>query len=462
MKTICKLLDTEVEASDELREVTVICSTESVDRIGDVVVQNGIDLRNFQKNPVVLWGHDSDRPVARATSIGVINGKLQATVQFPSPGEDPDADWVYGKVKNRLVNAVSIGFLPREWEPVDPKEPWDGYRFTESELCEFSFVSVPMNAEALIVGRSILPPKRREFTPPSRREAEGGWKVGAARDLPIDDSDSWDGPAASKRMFDAVNMDGDKPDLEPVRRGFLIYDASKPELKGSYKLPFADIVAGQLKAVRGGVRAAASRLRQIDAPSEVLDRAEAVLNHYKKKFDMGDQADEGDDEGKTLDIAFATIARALKEARAKAGRKLSRENEDHLRKATEHIKTVLDAAGGTGQTDPNTDPEGEDPDIPSDEPDKQARGLRAKEGRKLSAENEAHLREAHKCIKAVLDSIDGTTDDPQEDVTVVNDPDEPSSEASDDRSAQGAVVKQFPRRTALELALMKLRAGMVA
>lgn len=170
MTTIYKLLDTTTQVDEKTRQVEVICSTASRDRIGDVVVQEGIDTVAYQKNPVVLWGHDSDKPVARASKISLQNGQLRAVAEFPPAGEDPDADWAYGKIKNRLVNAVSIGFLPKEWEPVDPKSPWDGYKFVESELVEFSFVSVPMNAEALIVGRSLMAKQLRDEALPSQRQ----------------------------------------------------------------------------------------------------------------------------------------------------------------------------------------------------------------------------------------------------------------------------------------------------
>jgi len=167
--TIFKLIGGTTETDDATRQVTVICSTEAPDRIGDVVVQTGIELDNYRTNPVVLWSHDSDMPVARAPVIGVQDGVLRSTVQFPPAGEDADSDWVYGKIKNRLVNAVSIGFIPKTYEPVDPQEPWDGYRFMTCELVEFSFCTVPMNAEALIVGRSLKPPKLHpRFGPPSK------------------------------------------------------------------------------------------------------------------------------------------------------------------------------------------------------------------------------------------------------------------------------------------------------
>lgn len=167
MAQIYKLLGTETQVQEDTRTVEVICSTETADRIGDIIVQEGIDVASYRKNPVVLWGHDSNKPVARSSDIFLQNNQLRANVTFPPPGEDKDSDWVYGKVKNKLVNAVSIGFIPKSYEPVDAKNPWDGYRFTETELVEFSFVSVPMNSEALIVGRSMLPPVSRDLMLPS-------------------------------------------------------------------------------------------------------------------------------------------------------------------------------------------------------------------------------------------------------------------------------------------------------
>jgi HK97 family phage prohead protease len=129
-------------------------STSSADRVGDVIVQDGIDLTQYRKNPVVLWGHDHDRPIARCVDIAVAGGKLMATAQFPPAGADSDSDRVYGKIRAGIVNSVSVGFIPKEFEPVDRRDPGSGYRFTKSELLEFSFVAVPMNADAVVIGRA--------------------------------------------------------------------------------------------------------------------------------------------------------------------------------------------------------------------------------------------------------------------------------------------------------------------
>jgi ATP-dependent Clp protease protease subunit len=130
--------------------------------------------------------------------------------------------------------------------------------------------------------------KRRELQ--ELTAAASNWTVGAARDLPIDKADSWDGPAAAERMLDAAGFNGESPDSAKARRGFLVYDASAPKRKGSYKLPFADLIGGELRAMEGGLNAAASRLPQTDIPDDVKTGARAVIDAYDKRRDDAQNA----------------------------------------------------------------------------------------------------------------------------------------------------------------------------
>lgn len=148
----------------DLRQVRVICSAPEVDRAGDMVVQTGIDLAAYRSNPVVLWQHDPDRPIAHCAEIGVTDGKLTALVQFPPAGEDELADLIYNRVKNKVVNAVSIGFMGKNLSALDPANPprfdangcnlGGGVKYETCELAELSFVSVPAVRGALVVERS--------------------------------------------------------------------------------------------------------------------------------------------------------------------------------------------------------------------------------------------------------------------------------------------------------------------
>jgi len=111
------------------------------------------------------------------------------------------------------------------------------------------------------------------------------WHVGAPTNLPLDPSESWDGPAAAQRLLDAAGYGGDGMNYAAARRGFLFCDTANPDLAESYKDPIADIVGGEMKAVRGGVRAAASRLSQTsDIPADVAKQARAVVQHYEDRF----------------------------------------------------------------------------------------------------------------------------------------------------------------------------------
>lgn len=106
------------------------------------------------------------------------------------------------------------------------------------------------------------------------------WTVGASRSLPIKDA-TWDGAAAQKSMFG----DGDEIDQATAKKGHLVYDADAPELRGSYKLPFARVEEGTLTAITNGINACASRLPQTDIPDDVKEKAQAVIDAYKKKME---------------------------------------------------------------------------------------------------------------------------------------------------------------------------------
>lgn len=140
--------------------VRVICSTEDMDRGGEVIVQAGIDLTAYRRNPVVLFQHDPGQPVARAEEIKLEDGRLVAVVRFPPPGVSPRADECRGLVKAGVISGVSVGINPIHTEPMDPMHVGSSapLRYLRSELMEFSFVAVPANPAAVVVARSASGP----------------------------------------------------------------------------------------------------------------------------------------------------------------------------------------------------------------------------------------------------------------------------------------------------------------
>jgi hypothetical protein len=140
--------------SDGGRTITVTVSTETLGRDDISMVSAGIDLTAYRTNPIVLWQHNPDRPIARAEHIGVTNGKLVAKVRFADAGISEQADEIFGLIKCGIINTASTGVEIRRTEPINPSAPNAGIRVLTCELQEFSFVSIPAVPDALVTERS--------------------------------------------------------------------------------------------------------------------------------------------------------------------------------------------------------------------------------------------------------------------------------------------------------------------
>jgi HK97 family phage prohead protease len=367
------------------------CSDESEDLVSDVIKQSGwMNLPEFEeKNGVGLWAHDSSEPpIGRWKNIAVIAGKLKGDLEFIPEEIYPFAGMLAKMVKGGFLNAVSVGFAPVEWEYSKDKKRPNGMNFLKQKLLEISLCPVPCNQNAIIDARSagidtgplsewaekILDGQgrislqksfveelfRQAKTPRTTRQKylakseAADWKVGAQLDLPVFVAANWDGPDAAKRMLDDAGFDGDNPDAEKAARGFLLHDAANPMLRASYKLPFADIIDGELKAVHLGIIAAKDaatkeKTNKSDAPA-ILDDALAVITGYQTK-------------ATTSIVSISPGEETTISPTEKSGRRISNANTALLQKAMEHhdsatqcLKDVL--ASNT----PDDDPEDDAPD----------------------------------------------------------------------------------------------------
>jgi HK97 family phage prohead protease len=113
--------------------------------------------------------------------------------------------------------------------------------------------------------------------------------IGADTNLPLNETQRWDGPAAAARVFDLAMFNSNEPDIALARRAFLVYDDERPELRGSYKLGIADVINGELYVLSSGLRAAASRLPQTaDLSDDVVYAAREIIDAYVAKM-QGDE-----------------------------------------------------------------------------------------------------------------------------------------------------------------------------
>lgn len=128
-------------------EVEFVVSTGALDSHGERINVDGINVNEFKKNPVVLWGHDNfNLPVAKATKVWKDGGKLMARAKFYL--KDEFARKVYEYIVDGFLNAVSIGGMVDEWAA-------DGITINKMTMKEFSVVSVPANPEAIATAKSL-------------------------------------------------------------------------------------------------------------------------------------------------------------------------------------------------------------------------------------------------------------------------------------------------------------------
>jgi len=158
----------------------VVASDETIDRYGDIVRVSGWDLRNYRKNPIVLFGHSSRDPIGTA-QMTVEDKQLIADISLGAPGTTPMIDAVRALVDQKILKAVSVGFRPTKVpnEIKDPKtNEWTGgYEFVGQELLENSIVSIPANPSALTLTNAFSPAIRRALF----RSASGPLDVARAQ-----------------------------------------------------------------------------------------------------------------------------------------------------------------------------------------------------------------------------------------------------------------------------------------
>jgi HK97 family phage prohead protease/HK97 family phage major capsid protein len=146
MEKIFNLTST-FKALDEDDGSVHICgmaSTHDEDRANDVIMAEAWTkggLRNFEKNPIILFNHDYNKPIGRATGLKVTDNGLELKAKISKSAPDSVAQLV----KEGILGAFSVGFRVKD---ADYLAETDGLKIKDAELFEVSVVSVPCNQAA--------------------------------------------------------------------------------------------------------------------------------------------------------------------------------------------------------------------------------------------------------------------------------------------------------------------------
>ena len=131
------------EADDGSVNIKGYASTNDTDRAGDVIEKEAWEkggLDNYTNNPVILFNHDYNRPIGRATGLETDDRGLRIAANISKSAGD-----VTNLVKEGILRALSVGFRVKD---ADYIEETDGLKISDAELFEVSVVSVPANQAA--------------------------------------------------------------------------------------------------------------------------------------------------------------------------------------------------------------------------------------------------------------------------------------------------------------------------
>ena len=132
------------EVEDGSVMIRGMASTNDFDRAGDTISADAWakgGLKNFENNPIILFNHDYNKPIGRATGVKVTPEGLELEAKISKSAPES----VCELVKDGVLGAFSVGFRVKD---ADYIQETDGYKIKDAELFEVSVVSVPCNQAA--------------------------------------------------------------------------------------------------------------------------------------------------------------------------------------------------------------------------------------------------------------------------------------------------------------------------
>jgi HK97 family phage prohead protease len=156
----------QAETRAKSRVITFKTTTTGKDRHGTRVRPEGIDLSNYTRNPVFLWGHDGyggwfsvpdmEHVIGKTVEARKSSSDMEQDVEFTTADVNPKGDRAFRMVKAGFLQSTSIGFIPKqimiEIEDDDREVPI----ITKSELLETSLVTIPSNPEVEAFVREMV------------------------------------------------------------------------------------------------------------------------------------------------------------------------------------------------------------------------------------------------------------------------------------------------------------------
>jgi hypothetical protein len=186
MSTKTKAFSSDITVIEGERAVSAVISTTAVDRDREVLIPQGCNAKDFEKNPVIFlnhnyadfWGSDSTTeklPIGKCVALKRGDDAISFKMVFAErPANHPEgAEWtpdtLLALYQQGVMSAFSVGFIPVEGRAATDKDVATfgadcRYVHSKWKLLEVSCVPLPANQEAvsLAVSKGILTQERAD------------------------------------------------------------------------------------------------------------------------------------------------------------------------------------------------------------------------------------------------------------------------------------------------------------
>jgi len=134
-----------------------VLSTDDIDLVGDVIVQEGLKLARDPLPAQIDHGGSMHDLIGTWKNVKISTHKTVAELDLMPKGTSPAVDLIHAIKAAGIRMATSVGFRPIDYEAIWDKkgEFITGFKFLKSVLTEASIVVSPANPQALQVAKSL-------------------------------------------------------------------------------------------------------------------------------------------------------------------------------------------------------------------------------------------------------------------------------------------------------------------
>ena len=140
---------------------SAVITAETLDRDGEVLMPQGMNSQEFEKNPTLFWNHDYSLPIGRNVALKRRDRDIVGEFVFAQRPDGHAGDFfpevAAALVAQGVVNAVSVGAIPeengiRKASEVDRKRYGNRVEriISRWKLMEVSLAPLQANPEAVI------------------------------------------------------------------------------------------------------------------------------------------------------------------------------------------------------------------------------------------------------------------------------------------------------------------------